>query len=110
MDDLQLTEWLRTEHAIHAVRARIIRKRNGWSKGHAAVALDSRADADAATASLDNIVGPNPTKRMIARIWEGVVEGEATSAIACSVVAHAPAGAERGGGADNVRRADAPAR
>jgi hypothetical protein len=71
MDEDELARWLVARHALAPTHALVMRKRNGWSKGHAAVRMPSGAAAEAAARALDGTVGPNPTKPLVSRVWTG---------------------------------------
>ncbi|KAG8460222.1 hypothetical protein KFE25_004470 [Diacronema lutheri] len=72
MEEDELVAWLMAEHGIEVTSALILRKRNGWSKGAAAVLVRDGDAARAAIAALDGTTGPNPAKRMVAKAWDGL--------------------------------------
>lgn len=71
MHAVELAAWLEDAHGIEAARVTILRKRNGWSKGNAAVALRDEPAASDAIAKLDGTASPNPSKHLVARRWGG---------------------------------------
>mmetsp|Transcript_19807 Transcript_19807/g.66600 ORF Transcript_19807/g.66600 Transcript_19807/m.66600 type:complete len:91 (+) Transcript_19807:11-283(+) len=71
MDDEQALDWLREHCSIPAKAARIIRKRNGWSKGHAIITFDTEELAVKALTQLDGLPGPIPNRPLIAKPWQG---------------------------------------
>lgn len=71
MDEPQLAAWLRDAHGIDSTSVLILRKRNGWSKGNAAVVVPHEEAAKDAIAKLDGRPSPNPTKHVVAKLWGG---------------------------------------
>jgi hypothetical protein len=71
MGEDELARWLFERHALAPTHALVMRKRNGWSKGHAAVRLPSEAAAEAAARALDGALGPSATKPLVSRVWTG---------------------------------------
>lgn len=73
LGDDELVQWLADSVDVKATSATVMRKRNGWSKGHAIVHLPPGTNLDDAILSLHDRPGPNHQRTLVARPWTGAI-------------------------------------